>query len=61
MADIVDFERARERKVHERKEARVRKLRKAFKAVRESWGGESGNAGKPKGLFGKNRKGKKKK
>lgn len=64
MADLLDLDKARERKSHLLREARVRKLRKAFKEAREAWSGADGktnrNAGKLKDLFKKKRNGRKK-
>lgn len=60
MADIFDIDEARERKSHVIKEAKVRKIRKAFKAVRESWQEEGSKAGKLKEIFRKKNKGRKK-
>lgn len=61
MTEIVDLSKARERRIHERKEARVRGIRNRFKAARESWEGAEQSADTLKGLFKKKGRGGKKK
>jgi len=56
MAELHDFDKARERRIHERKEAKVRGIRDAFRAARESWESDDTRAGKLKGLFNKKKK-----
>ena len=61
MGELFDFENARQRKAHERREAKARKLRGAFRAARQSWGGEGGAAKGGLAALLKRRKGKGKK
>ena len=61
MGELFDYESARQRKAHERREAKVRKLRSAFRAARQSWSGEGSAAKGGLTTLLKRRKGKGKK